>query len=347
MKLILIILQLNRQRNYSKQVAFFRSCIILLGLFLFPFTAMAKVNHVFLISLDGLRPDAISKNLNDLPHFRRLLEEGTATFNARTDVDFTVTLPNHTSMITGRSVLGNDGHGITFNDVSEATIHQVKGKYVSSVFDVLHQKGLVSAMFASKRKFKIFADSYPIDIVQIHDLQDELTLINLLKVARSASKPNFFFIHFSRTDVIGHQKGWSVNPWSDYMKAVKELDHRVGLIMEVIERMNKEHDSAVLILTTDHGGRGRLHDQNQEVLNYTIPMMIWGEGIKAGQDLYVLNKNNRLDPLREQVPYGKAMQPIRNGDAANLALHLLGLDAILDSNIGLKDPLVVQSSEEK
>ena len=32
----------------------------------------------------------------------RFIKEGSYTHNARTDADFTITLPNHTSMITGR-----------------------------------------------------------------------------------------------------------------------------------------------------------------------------------------------------------------------------------------------------
>ena len=43
---------------------------------------------------------------NELPNFRRFQTGGAWTNNARNDDDVTVTLPNHTTMMTGRSVKG-------------------------------------------------------------------------------------------------------------------------------------------------------------------------------------------------------------------------------------------------
>jgi hypothetical protein len=72
--------------------------------------------HVIFISVDGLRSDVLtSLGPDNLPAFYRLMNEGSSTLNARNDPDYTITLPNHTSMLTGRFVSGSAGHNWTKN----------------------------------------------------------------------------------------------------------------------------------------------------------------------------------------------------------------------------------------
>lgn len=68
------------------------------------------INHVILISVDGLRPELLKAPLIEKhPSMARLLR-GPHTFEARTDPDSTVTLPNHVGMVTGRLFAGPLGH---------------------------------------------------------------------------------------------------------------------------------------------------------------------------------------------------------------------------------------------
>ena len=84
------------------------------------------MEYVIHVSVDGLRADLLqslmqSDNEGNFGSFRRLVDEGASTFNARTDYSHTVTIPNHTSMLTGRPVLQPPGqpntvhHGYTNN----------------------------------------------------------------------------------------------------------------------------------------------------------------------------------------------------------------------------------------
>src|ERR1700730_11551707 len=76
-------------------------------------TSFAKgvAEYVIQISVDGGAPAYIQHLIEqgELPNFKRLQSEGASTNNARTDYDFTITLPNHTCMVTGLPVYDKRG----------------------------------------------------------------------------------------------------------------------------------------------------------------------------------------------------------------------------------------------
>ena len=131
------------------------------------------IDHVIHISVDGLRPDAVVALGPALcPGFHRLMIEGTFTLNARSDCDYTNTLPNHTCQMTGRAVLGPGGHGISFNSDTGSTIAEAHGSYVAGIFDVVHDNGMVTALFTGKDKFALFDRSEVVDFcVRIQMIQ--------------------------------------------------------------------------------------------------------------------------------------------------------------------------------
>ena len=67
------------------------------------------VDHVVQLSIDGLHSGHLENLLlespDEYPNFNRLVREGVSTFNARTDFGSPYTLPNHTSMMTGRPAM--------------------------------------------------------------------------------------------------------------------------------------------------------------------------------------------------------------------------------------------------
>ena len=135
--------------------------------------------RVIVISLDGLRPDAVTiLGPELLPNFYRFRTEGAFTDNARTDADYTVTLPNHISMVTGRPVLGPCGHFVTVNFGGADTVLHRNG-YTAGMYDVAHDHGFSTAMFATKSKFAIFSGQYDVnrgalDLVGVDNGRDKL-----------------------------------------------------------------------------------------------------------------------------------------------------------------------------
>jgi predicted AlkP superfamily pyrophosphatase or phosphodiesterase len=308
-----------------------------------PSAQAAQATHAIIISFDGLRPDAITAlGPKAAPHFYDVMKTGSYTFNARTDPDWTVTMPNHTGMLTGRGVEGPQGHNYTDNQSADLSIHEHKGSYVASVFDVAKEHHLSTGFFVSKLKFRVFVNSYgqKIDMVSITDQDDGATLKHFLDQAHQ-NLPNLTFIHFSDPDHTGHHHGWSVDQGSPYLQAVAKLDGYLGRIVELIRNDPKLADSTVILMTADHGGAGMNHSDIRRTEDFRVPLIIWGKGVATGVDLYTINMGIRQDPGNLQVPYNAPAQPIRNSDVGNAALNVLGLPLIPGSTIGNPQPVRV------
>src|SRR6185295_4002035 len=69
--------------------------------------ATPAAEYVIHISVDGLNPRVMQSLIDagEAPNFKRFEDEGAWTTNARSDYSFTNTLPNHTTILTGRPVL--------------------------------------------------------------------------------------------------------------------------------------------------------------------------------------------------------------------------------------------------
>ncbi len=122
------------------------------------------MTRVLAVSIDGLRSSAITQlGPAGTPTLHDLMAQGASTLNARTEREMTVTLPNHTGMVTGRRILASrGGHGVTWNDDRRRppTVQRAAGHDVSSVFRVVHNAGRTTALFASKTKFSLFERSW-------------------------------------------------------------------------------------------------------------------------------------------------------------------------------------------
>lgn len=318
-----------------------------------------EIRHVVLVSVDGLASRYLQRLQlqRRVPAFAHLVERGASTNNARSDPTNTYTLPNHISMLTGLPVSTPPcaspeyAHGYTSNDDSGPgeSIHNSGNParhYTPSVFDVVHDHGLSTAMFASKSKFSVFSTSYndagaadqvgadngrrKIDIVQIN--QDLSALTDSLTATLAKAPPSFSFVHFGHPDNAGHDDGWGSK---EYLDAIVRVDAALGRILTLIE--NDPHLAAhtAVIVTADHGGASYWHRDSKNPDNFVIPFHVLGRGIPGGSDLYALVRERRTAPKLSANPgLERPEQPIRNGDAGNLALALLGLPPIPGSWMG-------------
>lgn len=313
-----------------------------------------------MVSVDGFRPAAVEQLRADgeLEHFARLQAEGVWTHNARTDFDWTYTVPNHVSMVTGRGVEGGTGHNYTSNGnpAPTATLQATKGSYVASAFDVAHDHGLTTAIHRSKSKLAIIDQSYTeqsgaedvtgedngkakIDTVRFSVTNNQAgSLVDLLEADLLADPVHLTFLHLVDPDPAGHGGNWE-SP--GYFDAVRRIDAYVGRLLALVEANAPYAGHTTIILTADHGGEGAVHSDQTNFENYTIPFYVWGADVPEPGDLYAINSSTRLDPGMGRPEYSAASQPIRSGDIGNLALDLLGLPAIPGSTINASQDLHV------
>ena len=313
----------------------------------------ATIKRVLAISIEGLRASAVRQaGPEEAPAFHRMIGEGASTLNARTATERTTTLPNVVSMLTGRRIKVNrGGHGVARGAAGSGTVAAASGRYVSSVFDLVHNFGLGTALFTSEPALSMVDQSWDAvnggpDPYGADDGRDKIDVFvqvkrderMVKKLVRSlVQQPAAFtFAEFSALGETGRAKGWRS---AAYAARFRDVDAMLGRILAAIEMTPELADSTLVLLTADSGGKG--HDHKDKTLrpNYTVPFLAWGQGVAAGADLYALNPT-LVDPGRARVGYGAA-QPVRNGFLANLATGALGLPALPGSGLNQQQDFTV------
>lgn len=231
----------------------------------------AVTDHVVVISIDGLRPDAISERE---PTLQRLMHDGATARVARTILPST-TLPSHTSMLTG---VPPAQHGVTWNS-DDVDPGGTVG--VPTVFELAHAAGFVTAGFFAKSKFRYLERKGSLDEATLPGRHETSWTLprTLPRIERylTANHPNLIFIHIGEPDYAGHGSGW-MGP--AYLRAVEAADEGVTRIMNAADQsFGAGHYT--LIVTADHGGHSNGHGTSLPV-DMTIPWMAWGEGVQAG-----------------------------------------------------------------
>jgi hypothetical protein len=323
------------------------------------------VKYVIIISVDGMGSEYIKPLLagdpaNELTTFKRLQSEGSCTLNARNDPNYAITLPNHVVMMTGRGVTGPAGHAWSENKdpAPHETFATHKGSYIASGFDVAHDNGLRTGIWSGKSKFRLFQQSYGAstgapditgpdngrDKIDFDKITSGISAKNLTDdfIRQMAANPfHFVFFHYQDPDATGHGAGWSTNPANPFAKTLKRVDTEIGRIMDLTRNNPALSGQTVLLVTADHGGHDKSHGDTSNPLDYTIPFYAWGAGVFAGRDLYAMNPTCRTSPAASANPPYSGAQPIRNGDAVNLAMRLLGCGPVPGSTINHAQDLTV------
>ena len=261
--------------------------------------AQSVSRHVVVVSIDGLRPDAIAAY--EAATLQRLVREGSYTLSART-IDPSRTLPSHTSMLTGQPPAR---HGVLWNNVATADTDSIN---VPNMFGVARAHGYSTAAFFSKAKFQPLQVEGTLDFSQapggLFGRWSSARAVSDVAEYLEHARPNVLFVHLTDPDAAGHRAGWMT---VDYGRAVIEADRAVSRLISLAEQAYGSGNFS-LIVTADHGGHGTDHGSN-DPRDVTIPWIAWGQGVKPG-------------PL--------AQSTVRTMDTAATVLWLLSVDGPSD-----------------
>lgn len=235
-----------------------------------PAPVALKDHHVVIVTIDGLRPDAITDA--GTPALARLLRAGAGSKAARVP-EPPLTLPSHFSMVTGQTAAR---HGIRTNKELAQEPAQ------ATLFTVAHDAGRRTGLYLGKFKLMALAPRGSADVVRgpaKGDSNWEAGSSTRLAAQFAADFPRerfaLAFVHLREPDEVGHDEGWMTPA---YRAALAEADRGLASVLRTIA------DSGLpttVILIADHGGEGKDH-WTHDAVDTIVPWICSGPGVKAG-----------------------------------------------------------------
>ena len=236
-----------------------------------------RANHVFIVSFDGGKPSVMRES--SMPTLFSMVEEGALTWTAQT-VKPSITLVSHTSMLTG---VQPEKHKISWNDwFPERGLVKVP-----TVFSVARKKGLKTALFAGKEKFKHLEVPQSLDKFAVPGYYSK-TVAAEAAAYIVQEKPNLCFIHFADSDGAGHEFGWGSK---EQKQSFADEDAALRVLRAAVRKAGLESRST-FILSADHGGHDKTHGTDSPE-DMTIPWIAWGASVKP--KFWIQDKVNTCD----------------------------------------------------
>jgi arylsulfatase A-like enzyme len=226
-------------------------------------TSPPRASRVLILSIDGLRPDAILAA--PMPNLLDLMQSSAYTLNAQT-IFPSATLPSHASMLTG---LCPSEHGVNWNDYLPL-LGYADG---TDLFDVAHENGLQTVMYVGKEKLRQITEPSSTDVfVYVNDR--DLVLTDRL-IADFPQDFGVLFVHFPLVDGMGHEYGW-MSP--EQLSVAYRADEALGNLLAELDARGLRDDT-LIIVTADHGGHDTTHGSSLPE-DMTIPWIVSGPGVQ-------------------------------------------------------------------
>ncbi len=226
------------------------------------------MSSTILLSIDGVRPDALTKA--NCPNLLNFQARGASTLTASAVMP-SVTLPCHMSIFHS---VPPTRHGVVTND------WMPMARPLPGLIDQAHTHGLRCAAFYSweplrnlslpgSLAFAYFRDSADID------LEADQPVAEAASHYLNSEALDFVFVYFGTIDIAGHKYGWLSE---GYLAQLERVDRLFGDFVDALP------PDTTLLVQSDHGGHDRSHGTDSAE-DMTIPWLVAGPGIKAGYEI--------------------------------------------------------------
>lgn len=240
------------------------------------------VPRVLIIGIDGCRADALAAA--DAPRIHALASAGASAEDARclpkrqTGAD-TISGPGWSSLLTGvwadkHMALDNKFAGNRFAEHPHFFAH------MRSVRPQAHLASVVS--WSPIAQHIVSAADENIDAGGKEDAVADRA-VGILK----ERNPDALFVHFDEVDHAGHAKGFAPDV-PEYLAAIAMTDKRVGRLLDAMAaRPAFKDESWLVIVCSDHGGRGKNHSggwtpAGGDPARLVVPLILGGPAVRPG-----------------------------------------------------------------
>lgn len=228
-----------------------------------PPTPTPQARRVLILSVDGLRPDAIP--LAPMPYVMSLFNNSAYSLTAQT-IFPSVTLPAHTSMLSGQCP---DKHHVDWNDY----LPELGYAQVTDLFDIAHAGGMPTVMYVGKEKLRQITEPGSVDVFNY--INDRDTVIVDTLIQNFPDNFRLMFVHLPLVDGMGHEYGWLSG---EQLSVAFRADQAIEKLMTELENRGLRGETLVII-TADHGGHDTTHGYSLPE-DMTIPWIASGAGVQ-------------------------------------------------------------------
>ena len=236
-----------------------------------------------IIGYDGCRADILAELKQENSVISTLLNEG-ASINLsycggvnypEKNTQATSTAPGWCSILTGQWA---DVHGITGNDITKSMDTKTlmtsltEEKVIDSASFITKWAGHFSRKDATYLLEKEYCEENNLPVAFNKCDGNKESLDAALAEIGKEDCSDFIFVIYEQTDSTGHNKGFSFNN-PLYKEAFTEIDSYGYETLEAIrERESYESEDWLIIVTSDHGGKGKGHgkESNQERMTFVV-----------------------------------------------------------------------------